>query len=224
MIIKICVLWFKICIRRNINIWPRSLLIRNHWSIIKRSGLGRYSIQLKAAFLLPSTSSGGPFLICRQKERMSEALNNLFELIFYQLLNHKAASFLHASSNSEIARAVLRYLRCILSPSQLRLSTSPAWFLILYWTNLSFAGFSSMQRTTEEIRLEKISFWWHRWDIEMCLISSPICTGEKCSAAEGRRSLANMQSAQLTELIHYVCNDLFDDNVYSCCPKQKHIC
>lgn len=36
--------------------------------------------------------------------------------------------------------------------------------------------------------------------------------------------MVNMQSAQLTELIHYVCGDLFNDNVNSSCLKQKHFC
>lgn len=55
----------------------------------------------------------------------------------------------------------------------------------------------------------------------MCLISSPMC---RRKAADGRWIMVNMQSAQLTELIHYVCGDLFNDNVNSSCLKQKHFC
>lgn len=33
--------------------------------------------------------------------------------------------------------------------------------------------------------------------------------------------MVNMQSAQLTGLIHYVCRDLFNNNVNSSCLKQN---
>lgn len=33
--------------------------------------------------------------------------------------------------------------------------------------------------------------------------------------------MVNMQSVQLTGLIHYVCSDLFNDNMNSSCLKQN---